>query len=139
MKPKHEHTWAAVAQGGSPHLEDVAAYRTWFAKTFGDGEEIEVIVRRRKRHRSSPANRYWWGVVMRVLCEDLGYADPDELHDAIVYKFRPADPDPLTGAPRRQRTSAMTSDEFGELISDVRMWAEADLGIYIPLPNEVAA
>lgn len=134
---KHDPVWPFVAQSGRARLEDEAGYRMWFAKAFGDGEEGEIVVRRRKRHRSSPANRYWWGVVIRTLCQELGYADPEELHEAIVFKFRPADPDPITGSPRRQRTSAMSSDEFSTLTSEVRLWAEADLGIYIPTPNEV--
>ena len=139
MSVRHEAIWEAIVEDGRARLEDEAGYRKWFARAFGDGEEVEVVVRRRRKQRSSPTNRYWWGVVIKTLAMELGYADPEELHDAVVLKFRPADPDPITGVPRRERTYDKDGVWFSDLISEVRMWAEADLGIYIPLPNEAEA
>ena len=101
------------------------------------GEEVEVTIQKRRRRRSNQANRYWWGVVIRTAAESLGYADPEELHEAVCFKFRPLPPDPLTGAPRRARTSQMSSQEFTDFASEVIQWLEADLKIRVPRPHEI--
>ena len=101
--------------------------------------EVWCVIKRRRPARSLPANRYWWGCVLRVAAEALGYADPDELHDAIVTKFRPLPPDPVTGLTRRRRTSEMDTQEFSDLTSDVIQWLEADLHIRVPRPGEEEA
>jgi hypothetical protein len=129
-------TFVAVAQDGKLHLTAPVAYRQ-HCEQYGDGEEVEITVRLKRQRRSSQANRYWWGVVMRVAAESLGYADPDDLHEAVCYKFRPLPNDPLTGAPMRTRTSKMTKDEFRAFTDDVIQWLETDLGIRVPRPDEI--
>lgn len=131
---RHDRVWAAVNEGGKCELlpRERAAYRRWFAAAFQDGDELDVIVRRRRRARSIRSNAYWWAVVVKTLADECGYADPDDLHEALVMKFRPADPDPLTGSPRRESTHDKDSAWFSALIADVKLWAEADLGIVIP-------
>lgn len=118
---------------GKPKLEgyDKLPY-LWLLATFGDGEELQISVRKRKRTRSTKANAYYWGVVVTTMARELGYADKDELHDALVSKFRPMPPDPVTGLLRRESTRDMSTDEFSAYASDVRMWAEADLGMRFP-------
>jgi hypothetical protein len=41
-------------------------------------------------------------------------------------------PDPVTGLWRRESTREMSTDEFAAYASEVRMWAEADLGFRFP-------
>lgn len=127
MKPRW---FDAVKVEGKPKLEgyDRVAYLRLLAE-FGDGEELQISVRKRKRTRSTKANAYYWAVVVTTMAKELGYADKDELHDALVSKFRPLPPDPLTGLMRRQSTREMTTDEFSAYASEVRLWAEADLGM----------
>ena len=109
MKPR----WFDAVKGpdGKPHIEryDRLPYKRALAE-LGDGEEIQVSVRKRKRIRSTKANRFYWGVIIRTAARELGYADPDDLHDALVTKFRPLPNDPVTGVMRRERTSEMTTD-----------------------------
>lgn len=106
------------------------------ARKLGD-TEVWCLVTRRRPLRSSAANRYWWGCVIKTAAESLGYADSDDLHDAIVMKFRPLPLDPTTGLMRRRRTSDMTTQEFSDLTSDVIQWLEADLHIRVPRPDEI--
>lgn len=133
-RQRHEASFEGYAHDGKFAFDDAtaAAYRKWFGQAFGDGEPVEVIFRRPRKSRSPAANRYWWGVVIKTLATELGYADPEELHNALVFKFRPSEPDPLTGSPRRESTHDKDTTWFSDLISDVKMWAEADLNIVIP-------
>ena len=135
MKPR----WFDAVKGadGKPHLEsyEKLPYRRALAD-LGDGEEIQISVRKRKRIRSSKTNRFYWGVIIRVAARELGYADPDELHEAFVYKFRPLPADPVTGLVKRARTSEMTTDEFSAYVSEVRTWLECDLGMRFPEEGE---
>lgn len=126
----------AVMHEGKPVVQAKVAFARHLS-LFGDGEEVEIVVQRRVKRRSAQANRYWWGVVIRVAAESLGYSDPDELHEAIVHKFRPLEPDALTGAPRRMRTSKMTSEQFSDFTSEVIQWLETDMGIRVPRPHEI--
>ena len=130
---------ALKGEDGKPHLErwEKMAYRRELAD-WGSGEELQIAVRPRKRIRGPRANRFYWGVIIRTLARELGYADPDELHDALVTKFRPLPADTVTGLMRRERTSQMTSDAFTDYVSDVKMWAEADLGMRFPEEGEDA-
>ena len=123
----------AMKVEGKPKLEgyDKLPYLRLLSE-FGDGEELQISVRKRKRTRSAKANAYYWAVVVTTMARELGYADKDELHDALVSKFRPLPADPVTGLMRRESTREMSTDEFASYASEVRMWAEADLGFHFP-------
>jgi hypothetical protein len=106
------------------------------------GQPVEVIVRRPRRQRSSQQNRYYWGVVIRMGAEQLGYDDPEDLHEALAMKFLRTDPDPITGSPRRHRTPQTNTAEFSSYTERcreflMRFCSEQGNEFYIPLPNEV--
>lgn len=131
--------WRAVMRRGMPRLLEQTRYRTWIAKAYADGDSVEVVVRRRQVRRSHKANARWWALV-RALAEGFGWADPEELHDLLVHKFRPLPPDPLTGAPRRERTSKMSQAAFAALADEVQLWAEADHGfVFHPTTKKTEA
>lgn len=101
------------------------------------GKHVEIIFRKRRTKRSSQANRYYFGVVVKLLAEHCGY-DPQEMHEALAFRFLRIEDCPITGAPRRKHTPETDSAEFAEYVDHcIRLAAE--LGVVIPDPHQVAA
>ena len=97
-----------------------------------DGKFIQLVVRRYRTNRSNNQNKYYWGVVIKILGDELGYM-PDEMHEALKWKF-------LRKGGKLETvksTSSLTTIEFEEYLELIRIWALRDLEIAIPLPNEV--
>ena len=125
-------TTRARIQGGRifPHHEQ--PFRA--ALSAYEGKEVDVVIKRHRETMSQPQLRYWWAVPVAILAEHCGY-DRDEMHAAIKWKFlRTIDAHGLEVVPsiRSLDTAAMT-----KLIDDVIRWALVELGVEIPLPNEV--
>jgi hypothetical protein len=101
------------------------------------GKHVEGIIRKRKTKRTSQANRYYFGVVVKLLAEHCGY-DAQEMHEALAFRFLRIEDCPITGAPRRKRTPDTDTTEFSEYVNHcIRLAAE--LGVVIPDAREVAA
>lgn len=104
---------------------------------FRPGDDLVVTVDRDRPKRSSQQNRYYWGVVLKVISEVTGHTQ-EELHEVFKRMFLPRrivkfkDKEyPLPGT-----TTETDSAEFTEFIERVR--AEAGtLGISIPNPDQV--
>jgi hypothetical protein len=94
-------------------------------------------IRERKTTRSLAANAYYWGVVIPAFCELTGY-EKDEMHEVLAMHFLRIEDDPLTGAPRRERTPNCSTPKFQEYVDRLRRFG-AEMGLYIPDPNEVPA
>jgi hypothetical protein len=107
-----------------------------YARTLGDGM-LELVVRKHKAQRTSKANRYYWGVVIHLLSEHTGY-EPDEMHEALAFKFLRIEDCPITGTPRRKRTPKTNTSEFAEYVDQCVRFASG-LGVVIPDPSQVEA
>ena len=97
-----------------------------------DGKFIQLVVRRYRTNRSNNQNRYYFGIVIKILGDELGYM-PDEMHEALKWKF-------LRKGGKLETvksTSSLTTIEFEQYLELIRIWALRDLEIAIPLPNEV--
>lgn len=101
------------------------------------GRFVELTLGKRKTTRSSKANRYYFGVVVKLLAEHCGY-DRQEMHETLAMRFLRIEDCPVTGAPRRKRTPKTDSTEFSEYVNHCIQLA-AELGVVIPDANEVAA
>jgi len=95
--------------------------------------ETQVVVGRRKKSRSTPQNKYYWGVCIRLLSEETGY-NKNETHDALRMLFLM---DHSKGIPTIRSTASLTTVQFEDYLSKIRMWASQELSCYIPEPNEV--
>lgn len=101
------------------------------------GKHVEIVLRKRKTLRTSPQNRFYFGVVVKLLAEHCGY-ERDEMHETLAMRFLRIEDCPVTGAPRRKRTPKTDTEEFAQYLdSCIRLAAE--LGVVIPDPKEVAA
>lgn len=127
--------YGKVLPGGLLVMEQAKAYGQHQRSLAG--KHIEIVLRKRRTKRSSQANRYYFGVVVKHLAEYCGY-DPQEMHEALAMRFLRIEDCPITGAPRRKRTPETDSSEFADYVDHcIRLAAE--LGVVIPQPHEVAA
>lgn len=101
--------------------------------------EVIVKVAKKERIRSLNQNSYYWGVIIKYLCDYTGETDPERIHDALKMKFwaRPVGDGKLGRALLAPgSTTDMTTRDFEEYVEKCRNFAAQELGIVIPLPNE---
>ena len=99
---------------------------------------IELVFRKVKSPRSSQQNRYYWGVIVKILADELGYS-PEDVHFALRMRFL-APPEGQKGKESLvlpKSTTALSTKEFEGYQEEIRRWAAEFLGISIPDPNEV--
>lgn len=83
--------------------------------------------------RSNQQNRYYWGVVIETLAEEIGLT-PEETHEALKHKF--LTPIEKKGYKLYPTTTQLLTTEFNTYIEKIQRWAAQDLSIVIPDPNE---
>jgi len=95
--------------------------------------KIEII----KNNRSNNQNRYYWGVVLKYISNNTG-STPEELHDVFKPMFL-KEFISFNGSEveRVKDTKRLTTLEFEAYLTKIRTFASAELGVFIPLPNEV--
>jgi hypothetical protein len=119
-----------------------------YLQKFEDGKEMEMTVAKKFKARTSGQpgedtnfNGYLWGVVYKIIGDEIGEMDLDYIHNWAQVKVGNiiAMPD---GTIIPAGTSEMSGGEFAEYCSKVRMWAATPenickLGMFIPDPNQV--
>lgn len=103
--------------------------------------EIQLTIGRKKKIRTtgkkwegSNQNGYLYGVVLPILCKSSGEIDPDRMKYNLQRKFlRIGGTDDI---PIVRRTSGLSTIEWEEFMSQIRIWADTELQTYIPQPNE---
>lgn len=126
---------AAVDEQGRLHAENRSALSNYLRSLAG--QRVTLTVKKYRKQRTSPQSRYYYGVVVALLAEHLGY-DRDEMHQALAFKFLAltGPDDPL---PRRRSTADLNTAEMTNYIEAIRTFAASELGCYIPDPNEIEA
>lgn len=99
-----------------------------------NGKRVQLTLEKVKHKRSNNQNAYYFGVVLKLLSEHTGH-DPEELHDALKFKF---------GEKRYHgnllipaSTKNLDTIDFEKYLDKIRKWAVEELRVVIPLPNEV--
>jgi len=98
-----------------------------------EGMVVDIIIRKHKKDRSTPQNKYMWGVVYRLISEETRYTI-DETHDAMRIMFLANNEGALTTL---KSTTKLTTVEMEAYLESVRQFAAKELSLNIPLPNEV--
>lgn len=112
-----------------------------FARVNLRNQPFEITWQRKVRHRTTPQVAYYFGVVIPELAAGVGYRRDEhyQLHDGLMHKFWPLEPDKLTKAPRRRRLTLkdkgcgapLTDEEMGIHLEQVIILA-AEEGVVIP-------
>lgn len=118
-----------------------AKMRKEIAQAF-EGKYITVSVERKKKHRSSPQNRYYWGVVVEMIragMKDMGdIVQPDQVHEFLKHRFlkvQRIDPDTAELLYEfSESTADLTTVKFGEYVDQCCQFAAEFLGVAIPSP-----
>lgn len=106
------------------------------------GSYVEVTIRKKKKHRSSPQNRYYWGVVIEMIragMKDMGdMVTPEQVHEFLKWRFlRFSKVDENTGEVLYEyagSTADLKTVEFSEYVEKCCQFAAEMLGVSIPLP-----
>jgi len=103
-----------------------------------NGQDVNVAIKPHRNSRSYNQNRYYWGVIISILADFTGYSK-DEMHEVLKGKFL-SDEKEIAGEQIRfsYSTAELNTVEFEQYLTDIREWASVKLGLFIPLPNEVA-
>lgn len=99
-----------------------------------EGKYIELIIRKQKSIRSLALNSYYWGVVVDLIANHIGYK-PEECHESLKNKFA-SEEDVLTGLIKVESTASWDNERFIKYMDDIKQWAAMFLDLYIPDPNE---
>lgn len=119
-------------------FDDVDTVRKHLSNLVG---RVTVTIQRFFNLRSNQENAYYWGVVIKILSDEMGLT-PDEVHEGLKLKFLKigrqfTKNDKVYLFEIVRSTTVMSTVEFENYLTMVRAWASLELNVYIPLPNEV--
>ena len=114
-------------------FEERERYENWLFQL--NENDVEVIVRKPKKIRSQRQNRYYWGVVLKLIAEATG-EDIEDLHNHFSFKWLGT-----TGKSgklvSRKSTALLTTAEFTEYIEKIIRWGGMFLEITFPEPESI--
>lgn len=123
---------------GKIRKRDAITLNEYLGSFIGD---LEIILRPPKKQGTNPQNKYYWGVIINILSQELGY-NREEMHDVLksIHGFKDhkeiVDKDGVvTDIEFIRGYSSYTTKEREDYHETIRRWA-SDLGINIPEPNE---
>lgn len=99
-------------------------------------ERVEVIVRPPSKNRSNQQNRYYHGVVVKLIAETTGN-DCNDIHEFLKKNFLSkeifikGELVSIAGSTAKLRTV-----DFEDYMARIRQWASDFLNCFIPTPNE---
>jgi hypothetical protein len=111
-----------------------AQYRQYLQGLIGN--DIEVIVRKPRTTRSMAFNRYFHAVPVPILAEYWG--EDFESAKLLILGEWGGWHDTKDGHrfPLKPSSSALTMEEFSQLVDWIPIWAAKEFNVIIPLPNE---
>jgi hypothetical protein len=88
------------------------------------------------RPRSSPQNRYYFGVVLSLISSETGHS-PEELHEIFKAKYLPVKQIKIAGKLYHipGTTKELMTSEFEEYLEKIRRFAAQTFSISIPDPE----
>mgnify|MGYP002347766258 CR=1 FL=1 len=93
---------------------------------------LSTLFLKKKETRSDKQNRYYWGVVLKIIGDDLGYST-DEIHQLMQREFLKYENKENVFF---RSTTTLNTKEMETYLENIRRFALLNLGIYVPLPNE---
>jgi hypothetical protein len=133
-KPRTPLTVSGRVVDGVLHLDSRkfmdAALRSW-------GGRVTVTIAPEEERRRNRANRYYHGVVLKMMAEESGHS-ADDLHELMKLRHNSKIVvDPLTGEETKigQSTAKLTIPEFSIYLERVMLDGAEWLGIAFPEPR----
>lgn len=104
------------------------------AKIHLNGQDVDISIQKHRKKRSLNQNSFYWGVVLPIIAEAGGFLTVEEAHDAMRLHFLQKHDGPL---PTVRSTTDLSTAEFEEYLSKIRILAAEMWGAYVPEPHEV--
>jgi len=133
------HTFYGVVEAPKLIWDNPLAVVTYL--TFYDKKKVKVTIEdSEKKERSLNQNNYYWGVVVNTIANELGYLDK-EMHELLKaeFLFEMREVKTKKGiklVKKYKSTTEITTKQYEDYLSKIRIWASTEFGIFIPLPNE---
>lgn len=130
--------WPGRVQDGILKLNDSEGFKKECA--LYEGKQVVLTLDRWKNPRSNDQNRYYWGVVLKMMADETGNT-PEEVHDLMRGEFLPGTRITMKLAKDslvtkvRTSTSDLDTIAFTEYIEKIRQFAARELGLNIPDPT----
>lgn len=106
---------------------------TYFNKIIKSGEFIEVSMKRKQRTLNQNALFHLW---IQVIADHAGYTSLEDCKRDVkrVLLGMREDMSKITGETQMvdYQTSSMTTSELSSLMDKMKVWAQTDLGCYLP-------
>jgi hypothetical protein len=145
MRKSPENVFVAIRGEKGVTFEDAHAFTKYVSETWGTGECFEIVCQDIQTTRSAKANRYYWGVVLKLIAEHTGHK-PEAIHDAMCEMFLPDEQarveffNRMTGEKlevqvESQRSSKLNGMAFYDFVEEVRQWARDFLQVDTPDPD----
>lgn len=126
---------ACATKGKLTILPYIKKAMALWIRTFKDGTEVEISIKKVSKKRSNKQNSFYWGVVILILSDHFGY-DPDEMHMVLREKFLRIHDDKHPDFVIAKSTTKLTTIEFVDYIERIQRWAATEHQTYIPDPNQ---
>jgi len=127
--------WKAHKEQGRLIVDDADGY-SGYLQTLPD-KDLAVTVERWRKKTSSPQLAYYYGAIVRPLCEFTGFA-LDEMDITLKNMFLSEYVEVNNWTIRKPISkTAVSTARFEQFLEDCRQWAASKLDVYLPLPNEV--
>ena len=124
-----------TVKGGKLTLENSDRFSEYLASL--EDKEVCLWVKKAEYARSTAENRYYWGVVVRLVAEEMGLI-PDEAHEFLKSLFLKVG---IEANGKRWEVTKSTADlsiaDFEDYCEKCRLWAGNELNCVIPFPNEI--
>ncbi len=123
-------------------LDSQVAFRTYVRRKFA-GKKVELVIRARRSQRSLAQNRWYWKFAVPVIAEEIGYDkhEYDECNHWLLRECFGSHKKEILGVEIEIQnvtsSTKLTTKQFSELMEWIVRWAATNLGIVIPLPNEI--
>lgn len=118
---------------GQLQLENKENYDKWLLQL--NDSDVEVIVRKPKKIRSGRQNRYYFGVVLKLISESTG-EDIEDLHNHFSFKWLSTQ-GKSGKLMSRKSTALLSTIEFTDYLDKIIRWGEQFLEITFPEPENV--
>lgn len=108
-----------------------------YLENLKDGRYF-IDVKKKTFGRSNQQNRYYHGVIVKMISDETGYSS-EEVHNLLLCNAFGFEEKKLGGMIIRtplKRSSSLTTTEFEFLCRKSRELASIELSLYVPLPNE---
>lgn len=128
----------AKQQNGELVIRDAEIFRQDLRRMADN--ELEVTIKPWRNSRSDNQNRYYWGIVIKIIAEETGML-PLQVHELMKEQFLREMAYMKTKSGIKEvsipgSSASLYTSEFEQYLSDIRAWASEFLGAWIPLPNE---